>query len=359
MKERGGAPQGGSERKWPSRLTSRLSTFLLASILPACSSPSGLDPPADRNWVSAVITFQDPLATIEKVTYRSDGLLIEGQVCRPRLGDRHPVLLINHGGFQGLGGEWNGGFCKDLAYAGYVVVESSFRGEDGSEGEVEFCLGEVTDTLTMLDIALAQPYARRDRALMMSVSHGGCIGLRALERGAAVQAAVDVFGPTEAAELVRFWKQRVAAGDPRAAEYQELIDTVEAAVGGTPEAVPNAYTARSPVAFASALDAWPGSLLVVHGTADPLIPVRQSCLLAERARDFRAYFRDPRVGAIPVAPPGCEGLAVTWLGGPLPGPSWPERRYLVVYRGGGHDYAGAPGVALLGDVLSFLGSKAF
>jgi dipeptidyl aminopeptidase/acylaminoacyl peptidase len=332
---------------------------ILALVLPSCSSPSGPDGPGSQDWLSAVTTFQDALVTIEKVTYRSDGLVIEGQVCRPRIGERHPVLLINHGGFEGLGGEWNGGFCKDLAVAGYVVAESSFRGEDGSEGEVEFCLGEVTDSLTMLDITLAQPYARRDRALMMSVSHGGCIGLRALERGAAVQAAVDVFGPTEGAELVGFWKQRVAAGDPRAAEYRELIDTVEAAVGGTPQQVPGAYQARSPVAFASQLDAWPGSLLVVHGTADPLVPVRQSCLLAERARDFHAYFRDPRVGAIPNAPPGCEGLDVEWLGGPLPGPSWPERRYLVVYRGGGHDYSGPPGIALLGDVLSFLGSKAF
>jgi len=262
-------------------------------------------------------------------------------------------MVVNHGGFEGLGADWNGGLCKTLAQAGFVVIESSYRGEDGSEGAVEFCLGEVDDVLAMLDIALAQTYADRARVSMIGLSHGGCIGLRALQRGAPVQAAVDVFGPTEAVSLVQFWQARVAAGDPNSAAYRDLINHVVSATGGPPAAGSPAYVARSPVAFVPELDAWPGTLLMVHGTDDPLVPVSQSCLIGSRMRDVRAYYRDA-VRALPGPPPGCPASGLPWLTGGLPAPQWAERRYLMVYRGAGHDLGSASGAGMLADVLSFL-----
>lgn len=320
--------------------------------LASCGPPS--DPTGEGSWLTVEQTFEDNLARIERVSYRSTGgLRVVGQVCRTTILGRRPVLVVNHGGFEGLGGEWNGGLCKTLARAGYVVVESSYRGEDGSEGSVEFCLGEVDDVLSMLQIALAQSYADRDRVSMLGISHGGCIGLRALQRAAPVRAAIDVFGPTDAASLVRFWQARVAAGDPNSAAYRDLIARVLAATGGPPESVPGAYAARSPASFSPDLDAWPGALLMVHGTEDPVVPLAQSCLLASRARDVRAHYRDalrPLTGP----PPGCPDGGITWLTGDLPAPRWPDRRYLVVYRGAGHDLEGPASAAMLADVLSFL-----
>lgn len=324
----------------------------LLIVLASCAPPT--DPTAEDSWLTVEQTFEDSLVRIEKVSYRSSGgLRVFGQVCRTTILGRRPVVVVNHGGFEGLGAEWNGGLCKTFARAGYVVIESSYRGEDGSEGNVEFCLGEVDDVLAMLDITLAQSYADRDRVVMLGLSHGGCIALRAIERGAPVRAAADVFGPTDAASLVRFWQARVAAGDPNSAEYNELIQSVVRAAGGQPESVPAAYTARSPASFVAQLDAWPGALLTVHGTDDPLIPLAQSCLLGSRARDVRAYYRDA-TRVLPGPPPGCADAGITWRTDGLPGPSWPDRRYLVVYRGVGHALEGAVGAGMLGDVLSFL-----
>jgi fermentation-respiration switch protein FrsA (DUF1100 family) len=323
--------------------------------LGSCADPNTPGPsPDDPTWLSREITFQDASVVIERVSYRStDGLRIVGQVCRTQVPGRRPVLIVAHGGFEGLGSEWNGGLCKTLAQAGNVVVESSFRGEDGSEGRVEFCLGEVDDVLAMAEIALAQPYADRGRATMIGVSHGGCIALRALQRGAPVQAAVDVFGPTEAVSLVQFWQARIAAGGPNVGQYRDWLQRLQGAAGGPPESAPAGYAARSPVSFLPALEAWPGTLLMVHGTDDPLVPLSQSCLLASRLGGVSAYYRDA-VRVLSGPPPGCAASGLTWRTDGLPAPGWSGRRFLMVYRGAGHDIASASGAAMLSDVLSFL-----
>jgi dipeptidyl aminopeptidase/acylaminoacyl peptidase len=330
--------------------------FLLLALV-SCAAPDGSGPSPDPTWLSAERTFEDDLVRIDKVTYRSSGgLRVVGQVCRTTVLGRRPVLVLNHGGFEGLGSDWNGGLCKTAAQAGFVVLESSYRGEDGSEGSVEFCLGEVDDVLAMLDIALGQSYADPGRVSMLGLSHGGCITLRALQRGAPVQAAVDVFGPSEAVTLMQFWQARVAAGDPNSAEYRELIDRVVTAAGGPPQTAPAAYAARSPVNFVAPLDAWPGALLMVHGTDDPLVPLAQSCLIASRMRDVRAYYRDA-VRALPGPPPGCTAPGLPWLTDGLPAPRWPAQRYFMVYRGAGHDLGSAAGAGMLADVLSFLADR--
>jgi dipeptidyl aminopeptidase/acylaminoacyl peptidase len=335
----------------------RVTAVLLLFALVSCADLGDPQPSPDATWLTSERTFEDGLVRIDRVSYRSSGgLRIVGQVCRTTVPGRRPVVVVNHGGFAGLGGEWNGGLCKTLAQAGAVVIESSYRGEDGSEGRVEFCLGEVDDVLAMLDIALDQSWADRSRVSMVGLSHGGCIAQRALQRGAPVQTAVDVFGPTEAVSLVQFWQARVAAGDPNSAAYRELIQQVVGATGGQPSAGSPAYVARSPVSFVPELDAWPGTLLMVHGTDDPLVPLSQSCLLASRLRDVRAYYRDAS-GLLPGAPAACSGSGITWRSDGLPAPRWPDRRYFMVYRGAGHDLGTATGAGMLGDVLSFLTAR--
>ena len=126
------------------------------------------------------------------------------------------------------------------------------------------------------------------------------------------------------------------------------------ATGGPPETVPAAYATRSPASLVPELNAWPGALLMAHGTDDPLVPLTQSCLLASRMGEVRAWYRDA-VRPLPGPPPGCTGIA--WRTDGLPAPSWPERRYLMVYRGAGHDLGSASAAGMLADVLSFLAAR--
>jgi dienelactone hydrolase len=333
--------------------------MLLAALLAGCGreSPTApTEPPP--TWEQVTQTFADPTVIIERVAYRSDGLRIMGQVCRPPSPGPHPVFVFNHGGFEGLGSELNGGFCRDYARLGNVVVESSYRGEDGSQGVVEVCLGEVTDVLRMVEIALAQPYADRRRVVMVGGSHGGCITARAFQRGAPVHAAVDIFGFSDLARTWEFWGAQVAAGSPAAATYRGLQALVSGALGGPPDRVPAPYQARSPAAFSADLARRPEPFLAVHGTDDPLLPPAESCRLARLAGGFAAYHvtANPLI-VVPTSPRGCDGEPLSWLPGPRPGPAWPANRYLLVYDGVGHDFSGLAGGAMLADVLSFVAAK--
>lgn len=309
---------------------------------------------AAPGWESVEVVFDDGQVVTERVTYRSGGLLIEGQVCRPAEGGPYPVVVFNHGGFMGLGVDPMSGNCVDSARAGYLWIGSSYRGEDGSEGEVEVCLGEVDDVLAMLDIALAQPYADRQRVVMWGGSHGGCITTRAVQRGAPVHAAADVFGPTDLASNYQFWVDAIEAGSPQSAAYQQLVAVVDGAIGGPPADYPDEYAARSPARFElpAALP-----LLVTHGTIDELVPVAQSCDLVAGAGGFTAFHLDGSQLEVSSPPAGCEEAGLTWSAGPRPTPDWPGGRYLVVYDQLGHSFDGAAGNAMLSDLVTFLLAK--
>lgn len=341
---------------------------VVIALLAACGSDDdGAAPAADggsgdgssrdagaADWESVEVLFEDGDIVTERVTYRSEGLLIDGQVCRPVDGGPFPVVVYNHGGFSGLGIDPMVGNCVDTARAGFVWIGSSYRGEDASEGDVEVCLGEVTDVLSMIDVALARPYADPDRVIMWGGSHGGCITARAVQRGAPVHAAMDVFGPTDLAINYQFWVDEVEAGSPQTASYQMLIDIVETATGGTPDQVPEEYQARSPIRFDL-----PESIpfMVTHGTVDELVPVAQSCSLVADAGGFISFHLDDSQTEVTSPPAGCGGAGLTWTAGPRPNDGWPGGRYLVVYDGLGHSFGGAPGQAMLGDLLTFLMAK--
>jgi acetyl esterase/lipase len=343
-------------RPWPAG-------FALLVALAGCggeSAPTAPAPtPVPRHWESVTRTTDSASVIIEKVAYRSNGLRIFGQVCRPPSPGPHPVMVMNHGGFEGLGNEWNGGSCRDTAaQLGYVVAQSSYRGEDGSEGTVELCLGEVDDVLNLIEVVLAQPYADRRRVVMWGGSHGGCVTSRAFQRGAPVHAAVDVFGPGDLGATYAFWQSQVDRGSPYANVYQDLMDVARRPAGGTPAQVPAAYAARSPAGFAADLARRTEPFLIVHGVADLLVPAPESCLLASRAGGFTAWHvtADPAL-TVPVAPDGCGVFPIAWSSTARPTTAWPGNRYLLIYDTAGHGFDGPGGQAMLTDVARFLVAK--
>lgn len=311
---------------------------------------------AAGGWLTREVTFANAAMLVEKVSYLSDGLVIYGQVCRPRGNGPFPVLVYNHGGFSGLGGFWNGQGCKNLAKNGYVTIASSYRGEDGSEGEVEACLGEVADVLNMIDVAMDLGYTDDGRMVMSGASHGGCITLRAVAAGAPVQAAAAVAAPVDWAAAYRYIERastKEALSPAVRATYRHLAALVRTAVGGTPDAVPAAYRARSPLYAADALAAWPHPLLISHGVDDAIVRVSASCRLAAAMGNVSAYRVDATgKGFVQHGPPGCEDIDA-WLDGPHPAPAWPDPPYLALHDAAGHSF-GKQWAAMLLEALFFL-----
>ncbi|MGI9085528.1 MAG: alpha/beta hydrolase family protein [Aeromicrobium sp.] len=334
----------------------------LVLIVSGCSWMGDQDKPSaapPKDWATVKTTSDDAGILIQKVTYRSGDLTIDGQVCRPTGRGPHPVLIWNHGGFAGLD-DWNnpGGFCAVAARSGWVLAESSYRGEDGSDGEIEICLGEVDDSLSLLETVLDQSYADADRVAMVGVSHGGCITTRAVQQGAPVQLAVDVAGPSDWAELWTFMNRAKARPSTPAnvkSVYSSLLETVETAIGGTPAEHPERYAERSPIHKAGSIAQDSKAFLIVHGGADVVVPIQQSCDLATRIGDVRAY-RFDRSGAVasqPVA--GCEDLP--WRGPPTPVPAFVGDRYLLVYDGVDHLLVGKNSPRVRADFLEFMAAK--
>jgi dienelactone hydrolase len=335
--------------------------LLVVLAVSGCSfeQPTPSKTPEGPDWLSVKTTLDRTDIVIERVTYRSGDLTIFGQVCRPADLGPHPVLIYNHGGFGGLP-DWEdpNGFCALSAKAGWAMAESSYRGEDGSGGEIETCLGEVDDVLAMLEVMRTQSYTDPDRIAMVGVSHGGCITSRAVERDADVDAAVDIAGPADWGPLMKTVEReaKLPSTNPTLKQiYRTMIDLVEKTVGGTPEQYPERYAARSP--DAEKLAEWDKPFLIMHGAADTIVPVQQSCDLASKAGDFRAHRFDTQGGVVPQAPPGCEKL--TWSDSPAGvGVDFDADRHLLVYDQVDHFLVDNNGLTrMVKDLYRFLEAK--
>jgi hypothetical protein len=147
--------------------------------------------------------------------YSTNNLQVYGLLCAPTsLPAPYPVAILNHGltiaagwpAIQGMG--WAG--CTNMAGNGWLTAITTYRGETinqlpapyqsfsaTSAGGLELCLGEVDDVLNLLTAVTALPIANPQQVLMWGHSHGSCITERAIERGAAVQIAVSLDGPTD------------------------------------------------------------------------------------------------------------------------------------------------------------------
>ena len=166
-----------------------------------------------------------------------DGKKIYALICSPAQGGPYPVAIYNHGGFFGLHGlvtaaGWTPagvagdlGQCFDWAKRGWVFAMSSYRAEPiaigsndsafspgtwTSDGNLELCLGEVTDVLALTDLLVhhassitvgspSNPHHINvnGKLFMYGWSHGGCITYRAVEQGAPVDAFAVVEGFTD------------------------------------------------------------------------------------------------------------------------------------------------------------------
>lgn len=332
-----------------------IALFVAASL--GCSSPAPPAKPADaapppRPFLSQTTVRDDADVVVERVTYDVGGLVVRGEVCRPKGDGPFPLLVWAHGGFDGLGAEDDAGLCLSAARGGLAFVASSYRGEDGSDGKIEVCKGEVDDTRALFEIAATQRWARRDKATLAGPSHGGCVALRLAADGIAVDAVAALLPFVALPDLFESWREPTAARN-----VVELRERLEAAIGGSPRELPAAYAERDPLARASQLGAFAGKLLVSAAVDDELVPVRLACTFAGRLAGvarFRVTSADGTTSA--TAPPGCEGIdGLAFETGPRP-TRWPGRRYFVAYDALGHGGNGPMGVLASNDFSAFLGS---
>jgi dipeptidyl aminopeptidase/acylaminoacyl peptidase len=193
-------------------------------------------------------------AEVRRITYRSDGLTVNGYLAVPKQGTKLPCLIFNRGGnprLAVLDDDRAAAILGKMAGWGYVVAASQYRGADGAEGNDEYGGADVDDVLNLIPVLETVPRADTGSIGMVGASRGGMMSYLALARTDRIAAAVINSGLADLnlddrPEMVRVWSQLIPdyAKDPAAK-----------------------LAARSAVHFAGALPKTT-PILILHGTSD-------------------------------------------------------------------------------------------
>lgn len=268
---------------WPlqlQRCVRGLSLLLVLALSSACYH---------YNQVPAGVTQQVLDLKVGELTQRYTVL---GPV--PVLGElskKQPAVLLLHSGFSG-DESVTSEMARALALRGMLVVMPAYRGQvrraDGkrSEGNIEFCDGEVEDAQAALDWLRRQPTVDITRLAVMGASHGGCISLRLAERNADLRAVVTLSTPVSAAQLVSYLQENPAG----TFFYNGILAAqLKSYVKSAPGQDLSAYAERSPLFSADKLTM---PLLVIHGANDSIVPVLHACFLKSALTDNGRIVRE-------------------------------------------------------------------
>jgi acetyl esterase/lipase len=172
----------------------------------------------------------------------------------------HPLIVFVHGGFWKQ--EWDRRharpLCAALAAEGYVVAVPEYR-RVGGDGGWPTTLMDVDEAATALPGLLRDLGIVTTRTSYVGHSAGGHLVLWLADQGHRVDRVIAL----------------APVGDLRAAAREGLGDkATQSLLGGEPEEVPDRYDAADPVARLS--EATPCDLVVIHGSDDEVVPLRNS-----------------------------------------------------------------------------------
>ena len=208
---------------------------------------------------TTTVTHQRHYGPGKLISYPSaDGASVFAYLFEPS-GRQYSVragLIWVHGGEPGTGSA-DDTFHGDIQYfvdQGFSVIAPDFH--PGNE------VADLSAAARFLSERAGVPPARIS---LVGFSFGGFLSLLTAARSEGSFAAiVDFFGPTDLADLYQDARQ-----------YRAVIIR---RVGGTPQEKPEQYRELSPVSLAARIKP---PVLILHGTADPLIPIRHSVRMAE------------------------------------------------------------------------------
>lgn len=193
----------------------------------------------------------------ERLEYASDGLRVVAILVRPARPTRPmPVLIYNHGGSAAEGALPEAVLWDQARWVadGFLYLAPQYRGGGGSQGEDEYGGADVHDVVNLYPLLRTLPYADTANVFLWGHSRGGAMTYLALRAGMPVRAAAVTAG---VADFTGRLRRRIPSDSARAAAERD----------------------RSALAWPERLTA---PLLLMHGDADPVVPVESSRRLAER-----------------------------------------------------------------------------
>jgi len=222
---------------------------------------------------------------LSRITYPSDGFQISGLMAtpdspRPFFG--YPVIILAHGyvpaeRYRTDGPEYRD-YIRAFARAGYVVIKPDFRGYGTSWGAPQSAYYSPSDNADILNLASSLAlYAPVDAARIGLFGHsmGGHVALGAVTvaPGRFKAAVIASAGVGEIGDMYARWHPRSDVDNPEAVVERDRITQLF----GDPAHDPAFWAKVSPITYARQITT---PLLLSHGTADRVIPVRFTQQLA-------------------------------------------------------------------------------
>ncbi|MBI2267043.1 MAG: alpha/beta fold hydrolase [Armatimonadetes bacterium] len=235
----------------------------------------------------------------ERLAYTSGKLKITARCFRPRIRNAaataHPAIIYCHDGVSGISRETLL-FCREMADWGYVVFAPAFRGEDGSDGEVEVAKGEVQDVLSAISFVKKLPGVDPRRIALLGTSHGALIAILAASRTSEIVALIECYGVTN---VYAWWDYLKTHG------FDTDDPLSRKTYGKGPKDRPQAFEIRDARAVAHRISC---PVLILHGEKDRIVPADQAIefhsVLVRLGKNatFKQY-KDAGHGFLVYAPP--------------------------------------------------------
>ena len=205
--------------------------------------------------------------------YPSGSLKIRGLLMIPvELHAPYPLLVFNHGGINGIYPGLKFIMLELARDEGFIVFAPSYRGEDGSDGEIEIARGEVDDVLNGLELLLEWGLVDRDRVYMVGSSHGALITLIAMARDSKGLIGKGVFG-YGIADIFQWLKYLEDMG---------MLDDERVALESYPFNIDDADEVRLRNGL-EYVDKIKAPFLIIQGEDDNLVPSEQAYILKDAA----------------------------------------------------------------------------
>lgn len=211
-------------------------------------------------------------SVVEKMTYDSDGLKVNGYLAYPKNPDKKfPCIIWCRGGYGNAGALddfYAQGILGQLASWGYVVFESQYRGNVGGDGEDEFGGADLADITNLIPLAKEFEFADENNWGIEGWSRGGMMTYLTLTRTDLFKVAITTGGISnlsctldESNFMKKLFKNKEMKLDKNFCSTRTILNSVEN------------YSKTTPT-------------LMIHGTDDERIPAHQSLDLSYKFLEY-------------------------------------------------------------------------